>query len=325
MLRRLSTLQLLAVGLILGFVLAWIVRQGIGQQVSLIGSLFTGLFIEGIPFLVIGAIASGLIAEFMGEDALRKWLPQGRLLGIMTGALLGLLIPISETGTMPLTRRLMKKGVPVHVAITFALASPVINPLSIYTMTAAFGFGPTAMMRLGLTLLIAVSIGLIFSVERHPGRLIKDSGLTPVMVHLSDDRKFRAKLNDAFILAGHETLEFGGYFIAGSMLAAIVQATLPQSWLLGQGLIASVAAFMLLGLVLSVSATLEPYAALAYANQGSSAAMLGFLVIGPMIDLRATWMYQAVFRRRTIVYICALAFMMTLLATGTIELFGPGL
>ena len=42
---------------------------------------------------------------------------------------LGVVFPMCECGVVPVIRRLMKKGLPISCAVTYLLASPVVNPI----------------------------------------------------------------------------------------------------------------------------------------------------------------------------------------------------
>jgi uncharacterized membrane protein YraQ (UPF0718 family) len=79
---------------------------------------------------------------------------------------------------------------------------------------------------------------------------------------------------------------------------------------------------MVLAFVLSVCSTADAFLALAFTNLFPPAAVLAFLVFGPMIDIKSTLMLLRVFRRRSIGYIVLLAGMMTLTATVFLALQG---
>jgi uncharacterized membrane protein YraQ (UPF0718 family) len=138
-------------------------------------TIFLGIFIEALPFLLLGTLASGLVEEFVSREFLSRLVPRNRLGGALSGALMGLAFPVCECGVVPLTRRLYRKGLPLPVGVAFLLAAPVINPVVIASTYAAFGWGPVLLGRIAFTLLIALSVGLIFGLAPQPLRLLRFS------------------------------------------------------------------------------------------------------------------------------------------------------
>jgi len=230
---------------------------------------------------------------------------------------------------VPLTRRLFRKGLPLPVGVAFLLAAPVINPVVIASTYAAFGWGPMLLGRVTFTLLIAMAVGLIFGLAPHPLRLLQFSawpatsggaeelakvGSTPApegTTHPSPS----ARLTRALAIAGDEFFEMGRYLVLGSLLAASMQTVIPQSSLLaiGSGALSSVVAMLTLAFVLSVCSTVDAFVALAFVNTFTTGSILGFLVFGPMVDIKSVLMFLSVFRRRTALYLVLLPLMMSLL------------
>jgi len=285
-------------------------------------TIFLGIFIEALPFLLLGTLASGLVEEFLKPDTLGRWMPHNRLGSTLTGALLGLAFPVCECGVVPLTRRLFRKGLPVSVGVTFLLAAPVINPVVIASTYTAFGWGAVLLGRVALTLSIATAVGLIFGLAPHPMRLLQFSawptlsdgdGATlsnAAMVHSS----LLTRLVHALSVATDEFFEMGRYLVLGSLLAAAMQTVVPQSMLLaiGRGPLSSVVAMLALAFVLSVCSTVDAFLALAFVNLFTTGSILGFLVFGPMVDVKSVLMFLGVFHRRVALYLVLLPLMMTL-------------
>ncbi len=137
-------LLLLITGIIIGIGLSQLrLELNIFSEIFVIAqqyNLFLGIYMEALPFLLMGVIASGLVEEFLDPDWLTAHQPDGRF-GAIPGALLGLVVPVCECGIVPLSRRLMKKGLVPSAAIAFLLATPVANPivlLSTWTATGPF-------------------------------------------------------------------------------------------------------------------------------------------------------------------------------------------
>jgi uncharacterized membrane protein YraQ (UPF0718 family) len=132
-----------------------------------LGAIFTGwlsLLLDGLPFILLGVVFSGLLFVFIGESRLVRRLPKHPLGGALVGSLLGLIFPVCKYGNIPVVRRLLLQGVSLPVAIAFLLASPTINPIVIWFTWKAFESQPEILgLRLLLTGAIATIIGYIFS------------------------------------------------------------------------------------------------------------------------------------------------------------------
>jgi uncharacterized membrane protein YraQ (UPF0718 family) len=295
------------------------------EQLSIFSTIFLGIFIEAAPFLLLGTLASGFVEVFFNREQLNRFIPSNPILGALSGGLMGLFFPVCECGVVPLTRRLFKKGLPPAVGIAFLLASPVLNPIVIASTYAAYGWGPMLWLRLGLSLVIAVSVGLVFSVQKYPFWLLKPASL-PVISGASQDTAhdlsvptktplFR-RVRSALLVASDEFFEMGRYLIIGAMLAALMQTFIPQTALLelGQGPFTSILVMIALAVILSICSTVDAFVSLAFVGTFMNGSILAFLVFGPMVDIKSTLMFLQVFRKKTVVYLILLPLLMTILA-----------
>ncbi|HYF63774.1 MAG TPA: permease, partial [Herpetosiphonaceae bacterium] len=98
---------------------------------------FLGIFIEALPFLLAGVIASVVIQQWVTPALLARWIPRHGVGAPTVGALLGLIFPVCECGAIPASRQLMRKGATPAVGMGFALAAPVVNPVVILSTMAA--------------------------------------------------------------------------------------------------------------------------------------------------------------------------------------------
>jgi uncharacterized membrane protein YraQ (UPF0718 family) len=323
-------LGVLAIALLAGLRQAGAVVR-LADQLSVFATVFLGIFIEAVPFLFLGTLASGLVEVFVRRETVLRLLPSGAFAGALTGTLMGMLFPVCECGVIPLTRRLLRKGVRLPVGVAFMLAAPVVNPVVIASTVTAFGLGPMAYWRFGLSGLIALAVGLVFSVEPQPQRLLRAASLVPLQGGTpaadADLAKsaLRPRLQRALLIAAEEFFEMGRFLVLGAVLAALMQTLVPQRVLLalGSGPVLSVLVLMLLAVLLSVCSTVDSFVALAFARAFSGGSVLAFLVFGPMVDVKSTLLYLTVFRRRAVLYILLLTFMLTLLAAVFVNRYLP--
>jgi uncharacterized membrane protein YraQ (UPF0718 family) len=296
--------------------------------VGIFSTRFLGIFIEAVPFLLLGTVVSGLIDAFVTPEDIARFVPRNPILATIAGAFLGFAFPVCECGVVPVVRRLFNKGLPMWVGITFLLAAPVINPIVLVSTGVAFGFGSVLIGRYVLTLLVAVGVGLVFALGARPQDVLRAQRWAPVMGgdglreadHLltvrTPRKSLRQGLSDALRAANSEFFEMGRYLIIGSLLAAGLQTLISQEVLiaLGKGPLISVIVMQLLAFVLSVCSTVDAFLALAFVGTFTTGSLITFLTFGPMVDIKSTLMFLGVFNRRTVIYLIVLPLLMTLLA-----------
>lgn len=286
------------------------------DRLNVFATVFLGIFIEAVPYLLLGTLASGLVEVFFDRDQMSRWISHRPVAAAVGGAFMGLVFPVCECGVVPLTRRLFNKGLPLSAGISFLLAAPVLNPIVILSTAAAFGWGGMLLWRVSISLMIAITVGLIFSVEKDPSNILR-----PVLT-LAHDHHHEApatlaeKIRQALLITADEFFEMGRYLIIGAMLAAALQTFIPQSSLLaiGSGPVFSVLVMLVLAIVLSICSTVDAFVALGFLGSFSFGSVLSFLTFGPMVDIKSIIMYLQVFRRKPVAYLVAIPFMMSLLA-----------
>lgn len=297
------------------------------SRLQVFSTIFQGIFIEAVPFLLLGTIASGIVEVFVNRDELARYVPRDALRGVLAGAVLGFCFPVCECGVVPLVRRLFNKGMPLHVGVAFLLAAPALNPIVIVSTYTAFGLGPVLYARIGLTLIISMICGLAFSFGARPERVLLPAawpvlaGGSAVAVR-ADSPPMLQRMGSVISIAADEFFEMGSYLLVGAALASAMQALVPQSLLLGLsgGPLVSVLALVALAVVLSICSTVDAFIALAFAGSFTTGSVLAFLVFGPMVDIKSIIMFSGVFKRRAVGYLVILPLLLTVLAAVFINL-----
>jgi hypothetical protein len=221
------------------------------------------------------------------------------------------------------------------------LAAPVINPIVIISTAVAFGGWEMVAWRVGLTLLFAVTIGVLLGATVNPAAVLARGVLAdpddhehihgPTCQHdhhHSHEHHHHAgakpdRLRQVLAHARGEFFEMGRFLVLGALLAAALQTLIPQQPLLalGGGAVVSVLVLMALAVLLSVCSTVDSFIALSFVNTFTPGAVLAFLVFGPMIDIKSTLMLTTTFRRRIVAVIVLLCFQLTLLAGVALNFF----
>lgn len=299
---------------------------GLGSKLNLFATVFLGIFIEALPYLLIGTLISGVVEVFVDREELIRFVSNRSFRAAITGALMGLVFPVCECGVIPLARRLFHKGLPLSAGVAFLLAAPVLNPIVIFSTAAAFGWGAMLLWRVGFTLLIAVTVGLVFSIEQNPSMVLTSTlNLSHEHHHAESGPSVGGKIQQALIICADEFFEMERYLIIGAMLAAMLQTFIPQTTLLavGSGPVLSVLVMQILAIILSICSTVDAFVALGFTGAFSFGSILSFLVFGPMVDIKSVFMYLQVFRRRPVIYLVILPFLMSLFAGILFNYFMP--
>lgn len=291
---------------------------------TIFSTRFLGIFIEAAPFLLLGTLVSGLIEAFVRQDDIVRFLPRSPVLATIGGTFMGIVFPVCECGVVPVVRRLYLKGLPMSAGVAFLLAAPFMNPIVFASTYIAFGFGAVFIGRFLLTAIVAISVGLIFALTARPEETLQMSAMMTDdgFAGLQPRRSLREGLSMIIHIAGSEFFEMGRYLVMGCLLAAAMQTLIPQEALLvtGKGPVISVLVMLAFAFILSVCSTVDAFLALAFTTTFTTGSILAFLSFGPMVDIKSTMMFTGVFRRKAVLYLVLLPFMMNLFAGVIINL-----
>ena len=264
---------------------------------------FLSILLEGAPFLLGGAILSGLLEEFLPQSLMTRLLPMNPRTAIVVSGLLGMIFPVCECGIVPVVRRLLRKGLPVSCGVTYMLAAPIVNPLVILSTLAAFrGQGALEMtlLRFGIGLTVAILAGWVVSFAA-PFSILRPGLLGSEADH---DHGHAAaspidRLTNVTNVASRDFLDVAVYFVIGAAAAALFGTAVNQEVILplAENPPLAIASLMGLASVLSVCSTTDAFIA-ATLTTFPMAAKLAFLVFGPMLDFKLLFLYGAAFSRR---------------------------
>ncbi|HUW41809.1 MAG TPA: permease [Rectinemataceae bacterium] len=274
--------------------------------------------VEALPFLLIGSLLSAAIHLYVSERTIARIIPRNSILGVLAASLLGLALPVCDCATVPIVRRLVAKGVPLHVAVTFMLAVPMINPLVIFsTWFAFYQFPDYIFYRIGFGLASAIVVGFIVSFLDRDSQIKLIERWQEGSGHEHHDHdhdhqgRRRGLIGHVTAVAEHAAEDFfdmGRYFVVGVVLSAIVQSTVPRDSLyaLGHNPLLALVVMVAAAYLLSVCSQADAFIARAFMNQFSQGAIIAFLIFGPMIDLKNTLMLSVAFKARFILILIGL-------------------
>jgi len=263
-------------------------------------TLALSVLIEALPFVILGVLLSIVVQVWLPSDVIHRWLPRRAWARRAVLSLLGMLIPVCECGNVPFARGLMMRGLAPAEALTFLIAAPIVNPIVILTTHAAFGFDDGILVaRLIGGYLIANLIGWIYS--RHPS---PDSLLTQRFVDTCErvthepGTPVRRSLTQFLV----ELRAVMPALIIGSALAGAVQVLIPRELLLaiGSNPVLSIVAMMALAMTVAICSNVDAFFALSFASTFSSGAIVAFLLVGPLVDVKMLALMRTTFTTRTL-------------------------
>lgn len=311
-----------------------------------LSTVFISILMQAFPFMLIGVLVSSAMHVFVPDELIVKIFPTRHGLGFLTAMFAGLLFPVCECAIVPVMTRLIKKGVAAPIAVTFMLSAPIINPIVILSTLYAFSGRPGIMlMRVGFGLLIALLVGLCLPLVAGKERPLLDGpdGQTGEACcctehtghtgHIGHGRAEEApghihtcaccgekeiphglfpRLGAMFLHAGEEFFSVGKYLIIGAFATSLIQTLIPREALAGLGAHSGLSLFLMMAaaFLFSACSTSDAFIARSFLNRFPLSAVMGFLVFGPMMDVKNLLMLFAGFKKGFVLKLALLIFLL---------------
>ena len=330
-------------GLILGVVLvalAFTVRAlspafagwGLPDRAQDTITLALSVIIESAPFVFLGILLSTVVQVWLPHGFLTRFLPRQPVLRRASISLLGMFFPVCECGNVPLARGFMVGGFTVPESITFLLAAPILNPVTIITTHQAFGFSDGILItRIVAGFVIANVIGWLFSRHPDPDSLLTRTFSASCAVPEATGRdgagedgagheghghthgRRPGRIERSVDLFTRETAVIMPALFLGSLVAALTQVFVPRSVLLalGSNPVWSVLAMMALAFIVAVCSNVDAFFVLSFGSTFMPGGIASFLTFGAMIDVKMLALMRTTFTTRTLVQITALVALMS--------------
>jgi uncharacterized protein len=268
--------------------------------VTTVGVIFTSIVVEALPFILLGAFVSAVIAVWVPDRAFARLARLPRALQLPGAAVAGVGFPVCECGSVPVARRLLLRGIDPAAGVAFLLAAPILNPVVLASTWVAYdGRGQALKMtaaRAALGFTIAVVAGWVIG-RRADAPLLRPAGDSPSAGHEHEEAQGRAGAAFSRHLAA-DFFFMGKFLILGAAASALLQTVLPQSFVSGIGGTPVLSALTMVGLAFALSLCSEADAFVAVSFTAFPlGSQLAFLVAGPMLDTKLAVLYGATFRR----------------------------
>jgi uncharacterized membrane protein YraQ (UPF0718 family) len=285
---------------------------------------FAAILLEGVPFLLLGALISGMIhgiAKPRFLQSLRFTHPGS---GITSGLLAGIILPLCECSSILIVKRLVQRGVPLYAGMTYFLSGAILNPITTFTTWIAFQNRNPLEMVIGRFfggLLLVVAIGVWMSRYSLSDlfRPQRDQDL-PECEHPGGWWK------NMLLVAKHDFLVVISYFVIGAAIAAWantyvswwkIAPWMENTWL-------SPLLTILIAQGMSLCSTIDAFV-IAPMGQIPVHAKLAFLVAGPIFDFKLMMIYSMIFKPRVIAKLWVIITVGTLLLSWAYALARPWL
>jgi uncharacterized membrane protein YraQ (UPF0718 family) len=293
---------------------------------------FTSIVLEAVPFMLLGTLVGGVIEVFVPMAFLDRFFGRGKIRSVFLAGALGLLFPTCECAIVPIVRRLILKGISIPAAICFMLSGPIVNVIVAWSTAVAYTYNwKIVALRLGCGYVVAALIGLLFTRYSTPEKLILEN-----VAQLSfrscgcSDVAFQknsiwSKLLHAASHARNDFLQVGKYLIIGAFIAAFIRTATPVTNFANLSDSPGVLIFIMMAMavIMNLCSEADAFIAASFRWLIPGSAQLGFLVLGPMLDLKLMMMYLSVFRKRTILLLSFLTFSVVYILMLLIETFLP--
>ena len=268
------------------------------------------IVVEALPFVVLGIIISVAVQVWLPEGWLLRRLPKRRWVRQVTISLLGVFVPVCECGNVPLARGLLVQGLSASESLVFLLAAPVLNPVTIITTQQAFANDPVVLAgRMAGGFVIANVVGWVFMRRRRDELLQPDFIKTCQISRHIHERRWARSLE----LFRHEASHILPALLFGAAAAALVQVAVPREILLtlGSNPAWSIAAMLVLAFVISVCSNVDAFFALAFKDTFTAGSLVGFLVFGPMIDIKLLSLMRTTYQPKVLMQVSLLVLLMS--------------
>ncbi|MGW8062987.1 permease [Streptomyces ziwulingensis] len=255
-------------------------------------TVFTAVVVQGIPFLVLGTLVSAAIGALVPERVFGRLLPRSPALAVPLAGAAGVVLPGCECASVPVAGSLMKRGVAPAAALAFLLSAPAINPVVLVATSIAFPGNPDLVLaRLVASLATAVVMGWLWARFGREEWLRLPKARAASTSPESRGQTFRAGLQ-------HDFLHAGGFLVVGAAAAATFNIAVPRSVLdafTGSAWLA-VLLLAVLAVVLCVCSEADAFVAASLTGFPPTA-LLAFMVVGPMVDLKLIALQAGTFGR----------------------------
>jgi hypothetical protein len=290
--------------------------------------IFSSIIWEAMPFIVLGVLLAGILEEFV--PSVTNYIPKNKYLAIGIGGLLGAVFPMCDCGIVVVMKRLLRKGLPLGVCVSYLLAGPIVNVAVMLSTYFAFGGGSSSrdqwifggplnvvILRCGLGYIVACVVGVM--VDRMEIRYGLANLVAPnvlrgldaklkVIEESTGPRTLMDRLRNISATSLNEFVDIMAFLVLGAFLASAGRLWIQNAKLesvIQDSPALAIVIMMGLAIAFCVCSKADAFIAVNFPMYWPAASKIAFLVLGPMFDFKLFLMYTRVFRQRLIYTIFA--------------------
>lgn len=267
------------------------------------------LFI-GISFLV------GLLLEYVSPETIQRVMGNGRNKLVMNalGAGFGALTPFCSCSTIPIMLGMLRGGVPFGAAMSFLVASPLLNPIIVLMLLGLMGW-QTTLIYVGMVFPAAVlagvaweRMGLAADVKNIRLKATGQCGCDFAEAPRTTGARFKRALHGALNIFR----QVFPWLMVGAAIGALIHGVIPQEWIVrlaGDHNPLAIPVAAVIGIPMYIRAsTILPISSVLLAQGMGMGAVMALIIGGAGASIPEVTLLSAIFKRRLIV-----AFVVTVL------------
>ena len=278
---------------------------------------FLMLFFELLILFIIVSFIVSLIQQVVSEEKIKRLLSKpNQAISYMLGMVFGAITPFCSCSTIPILGGLLNSKVPFGPAMSFLIASPLMNPLMVFMLWVLLGW-KVAIVYFIVLAIFSIFTGLVFSkmnlAESYKGVNVKGDGFFANKT----GSHFKQALNDAWaFLYPMLPYLFIGVFI-GAFIYGFVPETFITKYASGDGVIS-----VFIGSVIGIPMYIRPETMLpiaeALVSKGMSLGTVVALIIGGVgASIPEVVLLSKLFKKKFVVSF-VIAILVVAIATGLI-------
>ena len=188
---------------------------------------FLMLFFELLLLFIVVSFIVSLIQQVVSEEKIIKLLSKpNEVVNYILGMIFGAVTPFCSCSTIPILAGLLNSKVPFGPAMSFLIASPLMNPLMIFMLWALLGW-KVAIVYFVVLAIFSILTGLVFSkmnlAESYKGVNVKGDGF---FANKTGSR-FKQALNEAWAFL-YPMLP---YLFIGVFIGAFIYGFIPEEFI----------------------------------------------------------------------------------------------
>lgn len=278
---------------------------------------FLMLFFELLVLFIIVSFIVSLIQQVVSEEKIKRLLSKpNQAINYILGMVFGAVTPFCSCSTIPILAGLLNSKVPFGPAMSFLIASPLMNPLMIFMLWALLGW-KVAVVYFVVLAIFSILTGLVFSkmnlADSYKGVNVKGDGF---FANKTGSR-FKQALNDAWAFL-YPMLP---YLFIGVFIGAFIYGFIPEEFITkyasGDGFI-SVFVASVIGIPMYIRPeTMLPIAEALVSKGMSLGTVVALIIGGAGASIPEVVLLSKLFKKKFVVSF-VIAILVVAIATGLI-------